>query len=542
MLFWCETCVSVVCSHCALINGEHYKHGIRTIAAQYAELRSHAATLAPRIATLAQQLKDEIALTEALHTQTKAKLTTLSATIAQYPFQALAPVSALSKQLRRFLSQRTRQEQEVLAMTQNTLTSMSGATDAPSITRLGRLLASRPVWLFSGGVDLDDSGPKKQAIHNTLANTPWAAARVAFKAATTDATAGLVPHKVTCQVHVPLADLLSASSGDGFVAKIGTVKLFGVRFTCTVRRGCGCGVSPLLLSQEAQLQDNENGAVAGAAIEGKPSNANANADSSLKTSATSFQQCKCALVGEITANFLSTSLAAHYDACGARARAVAKLTESGDCDDVEDGIDSGNKANDTGKNIAVTSDSVDNGDIVRGNTCEFGTVRATFSVLRGINGKRSGGAQSDNNNTDNSGLVATMLLTDINKRTAAVVLAQLTDAQAAATASVGAKWCVRVAVAFPDVFQEKRAMHMLAKAVPVDWILRTESATANAAAVAAAAEAAAKVAARTALEAVLEEPWKSVVLTGAWEAAFNSHIACSLEKCGYPRRQAKVES
>ena len=544
MLFWCDTCVNVVCSHCALINGEHYNHAIRPVAAQYAKLRSHAATLAPRIATLAQQLKDEIALTEALRTQTETKLATLLATTKQYPSQALAPVSALSKQLRRFLSQRTKQEQEVLTLTQNTLTSMSGATDAPSITRLSRLLASRPVWPFSGGVDLDDSGPKEQAIHNTLANTPWVAARAAFEAATTDATDGFVPCEVTCEADVPLADLLSASSGDGFVAEIGTVELCGVRFACSVRRGCGCGASPVLLSQQAQLQDSEDRAVTGAAIEGKPSNANANEGSSLTTSATPFPQCKCALVGEVTANILSASLATRYDACKARARAVTKLIESGDSDDVEDGIDNDNKANDTGKNISATSDLVDCGDAVSKNTCEFGTVRAIFTVLRNDDSKSSGGAQSDNDNTDSSGLVATMLLTDVNKRTAAVVFAQMADGQGVTTASIDAKWCVRVAVAFPDVFHEKRALHMLAEAVPVDWILRTESAAAVAFAEAegaakAAAEATAKVSVRTALEAVLEAPWKSVVLSDDWEAAFDSHMACSLEECGYPCRQAK---
>ena len=180
MIYWCDICVSVICSHCALINGEHKDHAIRTVAAKHAELRSHAATLTPRIATLAQQLKDEIALTEALRTETEAKLTTLSATTAQYLSHALAPLTALAKQLRLFLSQRTKQEHDVLARAQNTLASMTGATDAPSITRLGRLLASRPVWPFSGSVDLDDSGPKEQAINNTLASTPWAAARAAF--------------------------------------------------------------------------------------------------------------------------------------------------------------------------------------------------------------------------------------------------------------------------------------------------------------------------------------------------------------------------
>ena len=209
-------------------------------------------------------------------------------------------------------------------------------------------------------------------------------------------------------------------------------------------------------------------------------------------------------------------------------------------------------------------------------------------MLRNDDSKSSGGAQSNDKNTDNSGLVAAMLLTDVDNGTAAVVLAQLADAQAAATASMGAKWCVRVAVAFPDVFHEKRALHMLAEAVPVDWMLRTEGATAEAAAVAAAvatavaaekaegaakaaaetaaraaaeavakaaakkaaaeaaaraaAEAASKVAERAALEAALEAPWKSVVLSGDWMAAFDSHIACSLEECGYPRRQAKVAS
>ena len=170
---------------------------------------------------------------------------------------------------------------------------MTGATDAPSITRLGRLLASRPVWPFTSATasasvsaDLNDSKPNEQVIMNTLADTPWAAARAAFEAATTDATAGLVPREVTCEADVPLADLLSASDGNGFVAEIGTVELCGVRFTCTVRRGCGCGASPLLLSQQAQLQDSKDGVVTGASVEGTPSSANADAGSSPTTSAT----------------------------------------------------------------------------------------------------------------------------------------------------------------------------------------------------------------------------------------------------------------
>mgnify|MGYP001152101549 CR=1 FL=1 len=575
MLYWCDTCVNVVCGHCVVINGEHKDHTIRSVTAKHAELRSHAATLTPRIATLAQQLKDETALTEALHTRTEAKLTTLSATAEQYASHARAPLSALAKQLRLFLSQRTKQELEVLARTQNTLASMTGATDAPSITRLGRLLASRPVWPFTSATasasvnaDLDGSEPNEQAITNTLADTPWAAARAAFEAATTDATAGLVPREVTCAADVPLADLLSASSGDGFVAEIGTVELCGVRFTCTVRRGCGCGASPLLLSQQAQLQDSEDGAITGASVEGTPSSANADAGSSPTTSATALPLCRCALVGEVTATIVSTSLAASYDACGRRAKAVAELIETEDSDDVDDGTNNQIKANDTGKNITATADSVDCGVDDSGNTCEFGTVRATFTVLRNNDSKSSGGAQSGDNNTDNSGLVAAMLLTDVDKRTVAVVLAQLTDAQAAATASMGAKWCVRVAVAFPDVFHEKRALHMLAEAVPVDWILRTdtkavESAAAEAAAVAAAkaaaeavaraaAEAAAKAAAEAAEKAAAEAAAKAAAeaeaaanakwLSNDWEAVFDSHIACSLEECGYPRRQAKVAS
>ena len=625
MLYWCDTCVNVVCGHCVVINGEHKDHTIRTVAAKHAELRSHAATLTPRIATLAQQLKDETALTEALHTQTQAKLNTLSATAEQYSSQARAPLSALAKQLRLFLSQRTKQELEVLARTQNTLASMTGATDAPSITRLGRLLVSRPVWPFTSATasasvnaDLDGSEPNEQAITNTLADTPWAAARAAFEAATTDATAGLVPREVTCEADVPLADLLSASNGDGFVAQLGTVELCGVRFMCTVRRGCGCGASSLLLSQQAQLQDTKDGAVVGASVEGTPSSANADAGSSLTGSATALPLCQCALVGEVTATIVSTSLAASYDACGARAKAVTELIETDDID----GIDHDNKASDSGKHITATADSVDCGDVVSGNTCEFGTVRASFTVLRGIDGKSSGGAQSDDNNTDNSGLVAAMLLTDINKRTAAVVLAHLADAQAVVTASMGAKWCVRVAVAFPDVFHEKRALHMLSEAVPVDWMLRTESAAAEAAAVAAAvaaekaegaakaavaaakaeaatkaavaaakaaaeaaaraaadaaaktaaeaakmaaakvaaekaaAEAAAKAAAEAAENAAAEAAakaaaeaeaanfakWQTIPQSNDWEAAFDLHIACSLEECGYPRRQAKVAS
>ena len=471
---------------------------------------------------------------------------------------------------------------------------MTGATDAPSITRLGRLLVSRPVWPFTSATasasvnaDLDGSEPNEQAITNTLADTPWAAARAAFEAATTDATAGLVPREVTCKADVPLADLLSASDGDGLVAEIGTVELCGVRFRCTVRRGCGCGASTLLLSQ--QLKDCKDGAFTGASVEGTPSSANADAGSRPTTSATTLPLCRCALVGEVTANIVSTSLAASYYACGSRAKTVADLIETEDSDEVEDDIDNDNKANDTGKNITATANSVDCGDDVSGDTCEFGTVRATFSVLRGSDGKSSGGAQSDDNNTDNSGLVATMLLTDVDKRTASVVLAQLANAQAVATASMSAKWCVRVAVAFPDVFHEKRALHMLAEAVPVDWMLRTEGAAAEAAAVAAAvatavaaakaegdakaavaaakaeaatkaavaaakaaAEAAAKAAAEAAEKAAAEAAAKAAAeaeaaanakwLSNDWEAAFDLHIACSLEECGYPRRQATVAS
>jgi len=573
MLYWCDTCVNVVCGHCVVINGEHKDHTIRGVTAKHAELRSHAATLTPRIDKLAQQLKDETALTEALHTQTEAKLTALSATAKQYSSHARAPLLALANQLRLFLSQRTKQELEVLARTQNTLASMTGATDAPSITRLGRLLASRPVWPFTSATasasvnaDLDGSDPNEQVITNTLADTPWAAARAAFKAATTDATAGLVPREVTCEADVPLADLLSASSDNGFVAEIGTVELCGVRFTYTVRRGCGCGASSLLLSQQAQLQDSKDGAITDASVEGTPSSANADAGLSPITSATALPLCRCALVGEVTATIVSTSLAASYDACGTRAKAVAELIETEDSDKVEDGTNNQIKAKNTGKHITATSDLVDCGDDVSGDTCEFGAVRATFTVLRNDGSKSSGGAQSDDNNTDSSGLVATMLLTDVDRRTVAVVLAQLTDVQAVVTASTGAKWCVRVAVAFPDVFHEKRALHMLAEAVPVDWMLRTEgaaavaaaNAVAKAAAVAAAkaAEAAARAAAEAAekaaaeaaakaaaeAEAAANAKWQSVLQSNDWEAAFDSHTACSLEECGYPRRQAKVAS
>ena len=36
--------------------------------------------------------------------------------------------------------------------------------------------------------------------------------------------------------------------------------------------------------------------------------------------------------------------------------------------------------------------------------------------------------------------------------------------------------------------------------------------------------------------------WQTIAQSGNWEAAFDSHIACSLEECGYPRRQAEVAS
>ena len=434
MLYWCDTCVNVVCGHCALIDGEHKDHVIRSVTTKHAELRSHATTLTSRIAELTLQLKNETALTETLRTKTDAKLTTLSTTTERYPSQALAPLSALAKQLQLFLLQRTKQEHETLARTKNTLASMTGATDAPSITRLGRLLASLPVWLFTSATarasvnaDLNSSKPNEQVINNMPADTPWAAARAAFEAATTDATAGLVPREVTCEADVPLADLLSASNGDGFAAQLGTVELCGVRFTCTVRRGCGCGASPLLTSQNTQFQLSEDGAVPATIVEGTPSNAHTDASSSLTTSARSFLQCKCAVVGEVTATILSTSLAASYDACGVRARAVAALIETEDSDDVEDGIENQIKAKETGEKTAALAHLVDRGDAISGNTCGFGTVHASFTVLRNGGSKSSGGAQSDDNNTDNSGLVATMLLTDINKRTAAVVLAQLTD-------------------------------------------------------------------------------------------------------------------
>ena len=108
------------------------------------------------------------------------------------------------------------------------------------------------------------------------------------------------------------------------------------------------------------------------------------------------------------------------------------------------------------------------------------------------------------------------------------------------TASTGAKWRVRVAVAFPDVFHEKRALQMLADIVSMHFVARGEAKAAAKAAALTAAEAAAKAAAEA--EAAANAKWKLVLQSNSWEEAFDSHIACSLEECGYPRRQAKVSS
>jgi len=84
---------------------------------------------------------------------------------------------------------------------------------------------------------------------------------------------------------------------------------------------------------------------------------------------------------------------------------------------------------------------------------------------------------------------------------------------------------------------ESAAAKTAAKAAAEAAEKAAAAAAANAEAAAkTAAESAAKVTERAALEAALVAPWKSVVLSGDWEAAFDSHIACSLEECGYPRR------
>lgn len=527
MLYWCDNCILVICGHCIILNGEHKDHVIRSVAAKHSELRSHAATLTPRIATLAQQLADETALTITLRTQTETQLTALAAATARYATQALALPSALAAQLRLFLSQRIAQEKKALALTQSTLASMTGATDAPTITRLARLLQSRPVWPFTPAnsgqcADASVSADVSMKAETTLADTPWASARAAFDVAFTDTAAALVPREVVREIDVPLAELVlpahsrsvtvnargsanTIATSRGPVIQLGTVELCGVRFKCNVRRGCGCGASPLLLPLPQQRTEADattavksNIIAANTSAGSKSATANLTPGgaiegaSSLHAFLSLSPECQCALVGEVEASILSPSLVARYEACGARSQAITELIETDDYEDEEDGRVINGKVNKDNEKENKSS-SMSHGGIV--DVIEFGNVCVKFTVVSAVqlddsafdnfsdndsdSEDNSRASQRDHNKInidDNNAPGATMAanhamlkLTDANKRTTAVALAKAVDAEAAMTASPGLRWRVRVAVAFPDVFHEKRALQLLADTVPADW-------------------------------------------------------------------------
>ena len=459
-MYWCETCEAVFCGHCVVINGEHRGHNCRTIADKHTELRTHAATLTPRIATLTQQLEEETALTTALRERAEVSLAELQTRTASFNELAVAPYAAQLELLKTFLTQSTARERTAIASANATLGAVDEFKDALSVARLGRLLTRAPRTRgcdgagadngdCDGGGDGRNSGGAGDGRLPALAGTDWAAARAAFGATFADAAAAVAPREVTCEADVPLASLTSASAA----VVLGAVELCGVRFVCRVRRGCSCGVSPLLRLPFTAVDNKDDG------VDGIPSASSSLSSSAFASAASSslavegaqayeLAPCACALVGEVDAQIMSTALAAQYKAYGTRAKTVAELIDtSNDVDGDNDTAEDGAGADPDADSGAASGSSSAVGDT---DTTSFGTVRAVFTLADG---------------NMSSAATCNVVLTDQNKLINAVALAKHAELSAAHD-NVTARVRVRCVVSFPDVFQQARALQLLCDALP----------------------------------------------------------------------------
>ena len=473
--FWCETCAVVFCGHCAFLNSYHTGHSINSVASKHAELRAHAATLTPRIATLAKQLEEETALTATLRKRAEALQTELQARAASFSELAVAPYTAQLELLKTFMTQTAARETKALANAHKTLGSIDNFKDALSIARLHRILFRPPGPEPGDGAD-GASEPR------SLAYTPWATARAAFEAALTDAVETVTPRTAVCEVEVPLSALASSAAA----VELGTAELCGVAFVCRVRRGCSCGAAPLVL-----------------AVEGSDASC-------------ALAPCTCAIVGEVEARTASDALAARYNECAARAKAVAELIDTEDADDNDD-----DDARENGA-AAVARNGSDSKDTV------FGTVHVEFAV--------AGAA-------DQATYKCNVMLTDPNKRVTSVALAKHAELMGGSIANVR----VRCTVAFPDLFHQARALQLSTDALSHDFAAAQRALAQGSAA--AAAELASSVQQADELRRKfdafvdLQRFAKSDdVFNKELLDAFNKHVAHVLESGGYPIICRNVEN
>ena len=535
MLYWCETCAKAVCGHCALLNGEHIGHSMNTIASKHAELRTHAATLTPRITALANQLDEETARTATLRERAEVLQTELQARAASFSELAVAPYAAQLELLKTFMSQTAAREAKALVSANKTLSAVDDFKNALSVARLHSVLSRPPNSSGSG------SGSNNGEMR-TLAHTPWVAARAAFEASLANAVETVTPRTAVCEVDVPLSALASPAAA----VELGTAELCGVAFVCRVRRGCSCGTAPLLLQSVPQSSTTSASASANASAS---ASASANASASVSASAASanasasacasesmgavvegadasraLAPCACAIVGEIEARTALDAIAARYNECAARVKAVSELIETGDDDDDDDDEDVSGGVSNSG--LAAK-------DIV------FGTVCAEFALA---------GAAADNQTVEK----CSVLLTDPNKRVVAVALAKHADLNGVSSANDGSDGAasavrVRCAIAFPDVFHQARALQLCVDAMAVEFVAAQQALAQSSAAAKATVEAEAVAAKSTREAEELQRQVKDLKdlhrfvksdedADREFLEALNKHAAHVQETGGYPIR------
>lgn len=229
--------------------------------------------------------------------------------------QAAAPLAAVLSQLKLYTAQSIIAEDKKLVVARDNLESFTKSVVAPDITEMAALVTASTGW------------PARVDPPLEVGSTKHAAAREAFEAALADAATGLTPRKAVCEADIPISELALGAKP----VELGTAELCGVRFRFRLGRGCSCAKANIV-----RVAKNGNG------IEGVDRQ----------------NLCLCGIVCEVTAEPSCKMLAALYEACGSRARAVDDLvfTEDHFCDDVagddfvmkdQDQIGSGRSDNDS---------------------------------------------------------------------------------------------------------------------------------------------------------------------------------------------------
>lgn len=382
---------------------------------------------------------------------------------------AMGPLAALLSRASAYASRSAAREQTGLAAARKELAAIAASVAAPTIPELSALAAASPGW------------PARVDPPLAVGRERWTAARAALESALADAAAALAPREVVCEGDVPLSALVPSAAP----VELGVAELCGVTFECRVRRGCGCGKSPMI---SVAAEDQPHTAVEGVS------------DASIVAAV----PCDCALVCEVEAS-MDDNLAASYDKIGARDTVVQELIEFYTDDDLnsesEAGMNNANSSVNTFTRIvtsvhssspsqadeaAVSSSSLPQIDAAvqykRENECfTFGRVNVTFELSSPSTGQHDNTVQT-HSGAETRGVTETVTLPatastvssslwlcDSSKRTTVFVIGrfvELSDSAAAKNdpcetkSSCGRAVHARCTFSFPDVFQQSRAFQM----------------------------------------------------------------------------------